>query len=379
MYQHAEEIKHKLSKERMKKMQEELKDCTFHPHRITEDKNLKGFNRPNSTGYKREHVISSLERLYPSKEQMNFRVRISEESHKERELKELEECTFRPKFEKSQIDWSKRAEQVPGLRDHIDRLKHHYDEEFRKKTYFDNLGSNYKGELTEVKPFNITESRERHQISTDAKRKITPREFKKTSRQHRSQLTQPVLTPRKNPPTNNQEGSASKANKMPHPKEERKAEERYAKMRIHYAKDKFAEIKVYEDTNPEDLADHFCMKYKLAQPMKKHLYSIIKAKLDTLRPKVDDEPKKLDKSAHPANTVSEEEKHERRVDTEEDKQSFSDEDQHPMMGSENEEFHQTSREIEMDMEDEEEDMRDSSSLPVPQEKSGKKDSRSDED
>lgn len=257
MYQHAEEIKHKLSKERMKKMQEELKDCTFHPQRITETKHVKGLNRPNSTGYKREHVISSLERLYPSKEQLNFRVRISEESQKDRELRELEECTFRPKFEKPQVDWAKRANEVPGLKDHIDRLKHHYDEEYRKKTFFDHLGSNYKGELTEVKPFNITESRERPQVSIDAKRKTTPREFKKTTRQNRSQLTQPVLTPRKNYPTKSSEDSASKANKMPHPKEERKVEEKYAKMRIHYAKDKFAEIKVFEDTNPEDLADHF--------------------------------------------------------------------------------------------------------------------------
>lgn len=113
--------------------------------------------------------------------------------------------------------------------------------------------------------------------------------------------------------------------------------------------------------------------------MKKHLYSIIKTKLDTLRSKDEDDSKKLEKIGQRNKTPPDSEGHERRVDTEEDKQSNSDEDQHPMMDSVNEEFHQTSREIEMDFEEEEEDMRDSSSLPVPEEKSIKKGVRNDDD
>lgn len=62
-----------------------------------------------------------------------------------------------------------------------------------------------------------------------------------------------------------------------------KNDEKYAKLRIHYSKDKFAEIKVYQDTNPDDLAQYFWEKYSLASTMKKQLFSIIKTKLDSLR------------------------------------------------------------------------------------------------
>lgn len=72
LYQNAEEIKQRRSIERRRKLQEELKDCTFHPQRVTDSNLPKVTGRPHSQGQKID-VISSLERLYPAKDRLSKR------------------------------------------------------------------------------------------------------------------------------------------------------------------------------------------------------------------------------------------------------------------------------------------------------------------
>ena len=41
-------------------------------------------------------------------------------------------------------------------------MKESLQEENRKKTFYDGIGSKYKGEITEIEPFNLTDEREGH-------------------------------------------------------------------------------------------------------------------------------------------------------------------------------------------------------------------------
>lgn len=57
-------------------------------------------------------------------------------------------------------------------------------------------------------------------------------------------------------------------------------------MKIHYAKNKSAEIRVYENSDPEELTQKFCEQYSLGSEMKKQLLLIIGNKIASLRPQV---------------------------------------------------------------------------------------------
>ena len=91
LYNQALERRQRLSKERTRKEQEELIECTFHPRRISDSTSMKLFPRPNSMGSKRNEVLSSLERLFPTKDQLNMKQVLHEENNKQKEQKEIEQ------------------------------------------------------------------------------------------------------------------------------------------------------------------------------------------------------------------------------------------------------------------------------------------------
>jgi hypothetical protein len=73
LYQQAKEISKRLSSEREKKEREELKECTFHPQRLSDSYYFRKNARPNSVNEKKSDILASLERLFPSKEKLNLR------------------------------------------------------------------------------------------------------------------------------------------------------------------------------------------------------------------------------------------------------------------------------------------------------------------
>jgi hypothetical protein len=139
-------------------------------------------------------------------------------------------------------------------------MKVSYEEEVRKNAFYDNLGSKYKGELTAPEPFNLTKSKIRSEPSVQIfENKPSPSSKspspypKNRSRMLKSDQKDHISTI---DPTNS-------PNKSP-----RSPSTNYAKLRIHYTKDKFSEIKVYENTDAGQLASTFCKQYNLAEPMK---------------------------------------------------------------------------------------------------------------
>lgn len=134
------------------------------------------------------------------------------------------------------------------------------------KTYFDNLGKKYKGELTDPEPFNITQARPKETLMESARGGVTK---KASPRKRKSPRKGPNRTMNKSPEGLTHSKSPGKGMVktvkinpiQPDTKssivEESKMEDRYAKLRIHYSKDQFAEIKVYEHTDPAELANDF--------------------------------------------------------------------------------------------------------------------------
>lgn len=138
-------------------------------------------------------------------------------------------------------------------------MKESYNEELRKKTYYDKLGKRFKPEITEVKEFNLTKSKERSpNTSNSGFTKTTPRDLKssksRTSNSRRSKnspnksVNSSFHKPSLNRPSSTKE---TKPDNKPKPKA---PELKYEKLRIHYAKDKYDEVNVYENTNPQELA-----------------------------------------------------------------------------------------------------------------------------
>jgi hypothetical protein len=158
---------------------------------------------------------------------------------------------------------------------YLHRMRVSQQENQRKNAVFENLGSKYKGETTNPQPFSFVQNNTYLQST----KSISPPK-------------RPMRVPKKTPKGNAVSEASPDAqvpiqNEMAKSKslrsEDSKTEENYAKLRIHYSKDKYAEIKVYEDTDPDELAVQFCEKYNLAKTMKKQLYTIINAKLLSLK------------------------------------------------------------------------------------------------
>jgi len=277
LYQQAEQIRRRLSSERKKKELEELRECTFHPKRRPNPSYIRPDLRPNSVNVNRSDIVMSLERLVPSKDKMNLREIVKEQNSRDRELKEVEQCTFKPKFEKPIIDKTKKIDKLPGMKGHVDRLKSSQEEDNRKKSFYDNLGSKYKCTPTEVQPFRLSESRDSFgnllQKNSPSRTQHSFQQLKKS----------PIKSLNQSPIKQNPITSPQKPLSRKDMLEETKGSAKYAKLRIHYTKDKFAEIKVFEDTDPTVLSGKFCKEFNLAEPMKKQLQSIIRNKLESLR------------------------------------------------------------------------------------------------
>jgi len=180
LYQHAQEVQHRLARARKEKLEEEMKKWTFHPKREHEPKFSALHSRSNSVHQNTKEIIMSLERLVPSKDQMHKRYLISEENAKQREQLEIDKWTFTPSFVQTSIDRDKKIDNVPGIENHVLRMKISQEEYNRRKTYFDNLGHKYKGETTDPEPFSFVKDikllgKEKNIPST----KATPRELKK--------------------------------------------------------------------------------------------------------------------------------------------------------------------------------------------------------
>lgn len=60
-----------------------------------------------------------------------------------------------PKFEKGSIDRDSKIDNVPGIDSHVNRMKNSQREYNRKRQYFENLGSKYRGETTTPQPFSF--------------------------------------------------------------------------------------------------------------------------------------------------------------------------------------------------------------------------------
>lgn len=194
----------------------------------------------------------SLERLVPTKDHMKRKADLSVEQDRLREEKEYEKCTFQPQFEKRYIDRDLKMESVPGAERYFQRMKEHYQEDRRKKSYFDNLGSKYKGESTTPEPFSFV--REVPRIKKDEQISPVIKSSKPTAK--RTPVARPVSEASKSPVK--ESTSTPKIVDQSFKKSENsKTEENFAKLRIHYSKEKYAEIKVYENTNPEELAQKF--------------------------------------------------------------------------------------------------------------------------
>lgn len=239
------------------------------------------------------------------------------------------------------------------------------------KTYFDKLGTKYKGELTDLEPFDLTQAKEKETWKESVKqvpqKKASPRKGKSPSKR-------PNRTINKSPeslPKSKSQGKGMVKTVQINPtktglkssvQEESKMEERYAKLRIHYSKDNFAEIKVFENTEPSDLAAEFCKEYNLSSQMQKQLIHIINAKLQSLK-----SVNELDVKNITASEPDEE------LKLQKEKQQLSEEEKEHLLHNEdavdsdsmNEEY-PNSHEIEIGYDDEDEDMRDSSQLPIPE-------------
>lgn len=207
--------------------------------------------------------------------------------------------------------------------------------------------------MTDPEPFNITQKKEKPVTVKPVPNSTKPLSSRKRAQKSIDKTTalkESVLTPRSQLLSSAPMNSPSKTVNLGK-KEEDRNYEKYAKLRIHYAKDKSAEIKVYESTDAEDLAEQFCKKYSLAPQMQKHLFSIIQNKLESLRSLQDVELQDLTKS----DTLSEKSK------GKEEEKFFTD-DQNPIAtDSLNEDLPN-----DVDEYDDDEDMRDSSSIPVPE-------------
>jgi hypothetical protein len=286
-------------------------------------------------GNKRLGVITSLERLVPTKEQHSIRQNIADESKKLREDREIEKCTFRPNFERTSLDWTQKVNKIPGIDGHIKRQRQSHQEESRKKSFFQNLGSKFKGELTEPKPFNLSESRE------PDKPVIEPRN-KSLNNTKILNKSKPLIKNLKK--TSSRKTITSHQNDIPKELKESKGSDKFSKLRIHYTKDDFAEVKVYEHSDPDSIVKEFTIKYGIGKPMMKQLYNIIKSKQHSLKSVNEIEIKNITNSD---------------IDIEKSKEGVNDKNEDLVnMMSTVDELKKHYSEDETDM------MRDSSSLPV---------------
>jgi hypothetical protein len=290
-------------------------------------------------GNKKLEVNLSLDRLVPSKDQLNLRKIISEESKRLREQQELDQCTFKPNFQRPNLDFSRKINQIPGIDGHLQRQKQSHEEERRKKGLFEKIGSKYKCQLTEPKPFNLSESRELEQpdIKPPNKSLSNTRKLNK-SKPLMKNIKKLNVSPKKtNAKTNNSD-----------PKEN----EKFAKLRIHYTKDDFAELKVYENSDPDVIVKEFTAQYGIGKPMIKQLYKIIKSKQDSLKSVIEFDNKNVNSSDQDRDESKEEDTN---VDHNKPSIDFS-----KLQKGVDETNEQS------DLEDEAEDMRDSSELPNPE-------------
>lgn len=290
-------------------------------------------------GNKRPDATSSLDRLVPTKDQLNLRKIISEESKKLREQKEIELCTFKPNFERPNLDWSKKIDQIPGINGHLRRQQQSHEEERRKKGIFEKLGSKYKCQLTDPKPFNLSESREPDQpeIKPLNKSLSNTRTLNKSKPLMKS-IKKLNVSPKKT-------GSKPEIS-------DAKTNEKFAKLRIHYTKDDYAEVKVYENSDPDVIVKDFTAQYGIGKPMIKQLYKIIKSKQDSLKSVVELDVKNISNSDQ---------------DREESKEDDTNVDHNkPLIDTDKLNEGIDAANEQSDLEDEAEDMRDSSELPNPE-------------
>jgi hypothetical protein len=237
-------------------------------------------------GNKRLGIIPSLERLVPTKEQHSIRQNIADESKKLREDREIEKCTFRPNFERTSLDWTQKVNKIPGIDGHIKRQRQSHQEESRKKSFFQNLGSKFKGELTEPKPFNLSESREPEKPAIQPRNKSLNNT--KILNKSKPLIKNLKITSSRKTITSHQNDVPKELKEYKGSKESKESKEsiggdKFSKLRIHYTKDDFAEVKVYENSDPDSIVKEFTIKYGIGKPMMKQLYNIIKSKQNSLK------------------------------------------------------------------------------------------------
>ena len=144
---------------------------------------------------------------------------------------------------------------------------------------------------TEMKPFNLTVSRERILKEIQQREKEEADAAKSATKQFKNTIISRAAKEKRDKAQAALEESKNLKQNIAqlNPREEVKSstiEEKYAKLKIHYAKNKSAEIKVYENSDPEVLTEQFCDQYSLGSDMKKQLLLIIGNKIASLRPQI---------------------------------------------------------------------------------------------
>ena len=124
---------------------------------------------------------------------------------------------------------------------HIQRMKESLQEENRRKTFYDGLGSKYKGETTEIKPFNLTDEREGY-LKTEGKSNsfIISQKLGKSKHQKLTPGSRMMKISPNNTPVKQGNNFAENVELK---------EDKYAKPGMHYTKKDYAKIKVHKNTD----------------------------------------------------------------------------------------------------------------------------------
>ena len=203
-----------------------------------------------------------------------------------KEEKEIEKCTFRPSIDKIDVKQTKFLDEVPGVDDYFRRIKASQDKQHELEQLINSIGTKYTGKPTDVIPFNLNESRKRdcvqRSFTADAKKLSHSKDFKKNKHTIvKKSIKTPIFTPvigSREPQKYNKDIKDIKEEN----KQERPAQ-KCAKLKIHYAKDQYAEINVFPFSDPEELSKKFWERYKLAAKMKSQLFVVIKNKIKALK------------------------------------------------------------------------------------------------
>lgn len=133
-------------------------------------------------------------------------------------------------------------------------MRQSHDEIRRKKTFYDGLGKKYKGEKTQQKPFDLTEKKQKDVSYLNSDSNASPPLLcQKKAKFRGGKLEYQELTPGSDLSKRVSTHSSLRNETM----EESKEIQKFAKLRIHYNKSKYAEIKVFENTDPTHLAESF--------------------------------------------------------------------------------------------------------------------------